>query len=153
MFAFVGLRHWGFDIWRFGRQPFVLLPETTDDHHQRDGTWLKDKEPIDSMTKTEANEPCHFSSGDLFITFRPYIACRLKRCSLWLWVKQKRVKFYRMGVLWVGRNSKFFRLGRVLGCQEAILIARNKNNSKRKHISMIKRRIWTSSVNCWSPEL
>ena len=35
-------------------------------HHQKDRKWLKDKEPIDSVTKTKANEPSCCSGGDLF---------------------------------------------------------------------------------------
>ena len=37
-----------------------------------------DKESIDSVTKTEANEPSRLSGGDFFITYRAYIAGRLK---------------------------------------------------------------------------
>ena len=57
------------------------------DHHWKDGKWLKDKKPIDSVTKTEANEPSRLSGGDFFITFPAYIAGRLKRCNPKHWVK------------------------------------------------------------------
>ena len=46
------------------------------DHHRKDGKWFKDKERIDSVTKTEANEPSRFPSGDSFITYWAYIAGR-----------------------------------------------------------------------------
>ena len=49
----------------------------TNDHHWNDGKWFRDKQPIDSVGKTLANDASRFSGGDLFITFRPYIACRL----------------------------------------------------------------------------
>ena len=42
------------------------------DHHQKDGIWFRDKEPIDFVSKTEANDASRFSGGDLFITFRPF---------------------------------------------------------------------------------
>ena len=48
------------------------------DHHWKGGKWFKDKEQNSSVTNTEANEPSRFAGGDAGITFRPYIACRLK---------------------------------------------------------------------------
>ena len=47
------------------------------DHHQKKQE-MAYKEPIDSMTETEANEPSRFSGGDSFITHRAYIAGSLK---------------------------------------------------------------------------
>ena len=44
----------------------------TNDHHRKDGKWFRDKKPIDSVGKTEANDASRFSGGDLFITFRPF---------------------------------------------------------------------------------
>ena len=34
------------------------------DHHQKDGKWVKDKEPIDSVTKKDVSIAPHFSHGD-----------------------------------------------------------------------------------------
>ena len=56
-------------------------------HHWTDGKWSIDKESIDSVTKTEANDSSLVSCGDFFITFPAYIAGRLKRCNPKLWVK------------------------------------------------------------------
>ena len=48
-------------------------------HHRKYGKWSINKESIDSVTKTEANEPSRFSGGDSFITHRACIAGRLKK--------------------------------------------------------------------------
>ena len=42
------------------------------DHHRNDGKSFKDKDPIDSVTKTEANEPSCLSGGDSFITHQDF---------------------------------------------------------------------------------
>ena len=61
---------------QFGGQPFVLCPTlVTNDHHQNEGKWFRDKKPIDSVGK-EANDASRFSGGDFYITFRPF-SCRL----------------------------------------------------------------------------
>ena len=49
------------------------------DHHWKDGKWLKDKEPIDSVTKTEAKDPSVFPDVILFVTLRVCIVCRPKK--------------------------------------------------------------------------
>ena len=65
-----------------------------DGHHPTDGKWSLGKESIDSVTKTEANEPSRLSSGEFFSTFPAYVAGPLTRCNPKLWVKQKLVKSF-----------------------------------------------------------
>ena len=52
----------------------------TKDHHQKDGKWFGDKEPIDPVNKAEANDASHFSGGDFFRAFRPCCRMSLKDC-------------------------------------------------------------------------
>ena len=76
------------------------------DHHRKDGKWFKDKEPIDSVTKTEANEPSRFSSGDSFIIHRAYIAGRLKNTTTH---KRNLVFVHQGGLIWSCRTVFFSR--------------------------------------------
>ena len=61
-------------------------------HHRTDGICFIDKGSMDSVTKTQANEPSRLFGGGFLITFPAYIAGRLKRCEPKLWVKSKWVK-------------------------------------------------------------
>ena len=47
-------------------------------HHRKDGKWLIDKGPNDSVTKAKADEPSRFSGGDSFIQHRAYIVALQK---------------------------------------------------------------------------
>ena len=75
------------------------------DHHWKDGKWFKGKEPIDSVTKKEANEPFRVSGGDSFITHRTYIAGRLEKDTN---TKSATLFFHQVGQIWSCRALVFF---------------------------------------------
>ena len=53
-----------------GASPLSFGPRLLmNDHHQKDGKSFKDKEPIDSVTETDANDASRFSGGDFFREF------------------------------------------------------------------------------------
>ena len=75
------------------------------EHHWKDGKWFKEKAPIDSVTKAEANEPSCLSGGDSFITHRASIAVRLKNCN---YTKVKPCFCHQVGQIWSCRALVLF---------------------------------------------
>ena len=101
-----------------------------------DGIWSIDKGSIDSVTKTQPNEPSRFSGGVSFIQHRAYIAGRLKRCNPKL-SSNKNVSNLVLSMFQdhvVDENFEIFRLGRVLVRQEASLVAKSRKNCKTTHL-------------------
>ena len=86
------------------------------DHHRKDGKWLKREELIDSVTKTKAHEPSRLSGGDSFVTLQLFIACRPTKLNHNLVLFTKSVRFGRA-------ELSFFLLERVYQDLRASLLS------------------------------
>ena len=70
----------------------------TKDHHRKDGIWFRDKEPIDSVTKTEADDASRFS-GVIYSSHSDHV-----RVSLEYIPKSRKIAnlfFHQVGQIWV----------------------------------------------------